>query len=170
MRIDVSRGADQDGLVDTREEGYRSFISLHRNRSRCVSSQLGRRSRPVSTSAIDPARSHCIARPLPPVREHASSSPNDTLARPIPGHFFPKPRCARQLQPAALKVHSSMVQLASCTPSVTPAARAVVAEPWELATARALHGRGLDHRVRSIRGQDWPCGRSRRPCRGLLRP
>ena len=41
----------------------------------------------------------------------------------------------------------SIVQLASCTPSVTPAARAVVAEPWELATARALHGRGLDHRV-----------------------
>ena len=41
----------------------------------------------------------------------------------------------------------SIVQLASCTPSVTPAACAVVAEPWELATARALHGRGLDHRV-----------------------
>ena len=60
-------------------------------------------------------------------------------------HGVRRPRNGRQQ--AALKVHSSMVQLASCTPSVMPAARAVVAEPWELATARALHGRGLDHRV-----------------------
>ena len=56
--------------------------------SRCVSSQLGRRSRPLDTSAIDRARSHCLARPLPPVLEHASSRPNDALSRPIAGHFF----------------------------------------------------------------------------------
>ena len=42
----------------------------------------------MATTAIDPARSHCLARPLPPVRQHASSSPNDALSRPIPGHFF----------------------------------------------------------------------------------
>ena len=46
------------------------------------------RSRPLATTAIDPARSHCLARPLPPVREHASSSPKTALSRPIPGHFF----------------------------------------------------------------------------------
>jgi hypothetical protein len=29
--------------------------------------------------------------------EHASSRPNDASSRPILGHFFPKPRCARQV-------------------------------------------------------------------------
>ena len=44
------------------------------------------------------------------MRHLASSCPNDTPPRPIPGSFFPKPRCARQVKQTRRRRPSS-----SCT-------------------------------------------------------
>ena len=64
-----------------------------------ASSSLARRTPPTrtSTSAIDRARSCYLCEPSLPVRQHASSRRNDDSARPNLGSFFPKPRCARQV-------------------------------------------------------------------------
>ena len=55
---------------------------------------------PTQTRArpIDVPRSGYLSRPSSPVRQHASSRRNDTLPRPILGPFFPKARCARQVE------------------------------------------------------------------------
>ena len=69
-----------------------------------------------------------------------------------------------------LLVHTSIVLLASCTPSMTPAARGVVPEPSGRATGRVLYSGGHGHRVLSIPDQDRPYGRSRWPQPGSPRP
>jgi hypothetical protein len=77
-----------------------------------ASSSLARRTPPTrtSTSAIDRARSCYLCEPSLPVRQHASSSRNDTPPRHISAHFFPKPRCARQVEQTRRRMPSS-----SCT-------------------------------------------------------
>ena len=78
------------------------------SRSRIVKFGITDSSDAMTIVAIDPPRSHCLTRPSPPVRQDAPSSPNDDPPRTNLGYFFPKPRCARQVEQTRRQRPSSL--------------------------------------------------------------
>jgi hypothetical protein len=77
----------------------------------------------VSPCAIDRAQSCYLCEPSLPVRQHASSRRNDDSARPNLGSFFPKPRCARQVDQTRRRMPSSSSTSAEAATTGLPSLR-----------------------------------------------